>query len=94
MSKKQFWAGVACLYAIGIAAALSILSGQQGVSAAAGVLTPLAIPFVWGTGPIALAVVWLVLKRWNLAAARFGLLVFAALYLVIVGIRLWWGDLL
>ena len=94
MTRRQFWAGVACLYTIGIAAALIILSDQQKMPAdATGMLTPLAVPLVWGTGPIGLALVWLVLKRWDLAAARFGLLVFVALYLAIVGIRLWWSDL-
>ena len=53
-----------------------------------------AIPLVWGIGPIGLTVVWLALKRWNLDAAKFGLLVFAGLYLVIVFIRWWWQDLL
>jgi hypothetical protein len=30
----------------------------------------------------------------DLSAARFGLLIFAALYLAIVALNLWWRDLL
>jgi hypothetical protein len=47
---------------------------------------------VWGIGPIALALIWLAVKR-DLSAARFGLFVFAVLYLVIAGLNLWWHDL-
>jgi hypothetical protein len=48
-----------------------------------------AVPLVWGIGPIGLAFVWLALD-----AAKFGLVVFAGLYLVIVLIRWRWQDLL
>lgn len=60
---------------------------------AAGALAIVTFPLVWGLGPIVLALMWLAVKR-DLKAARFGLLVFAALYLVIVGMRLWWGELI
>jgi hypothetical protein len=46
-----------------------------------------------GLCPIALALIWLALKR-DLSAARFGLLVFAVLYLVIVALNLWWRELI
>jgi hypothetical protein len=95
MTKKQFWIGIACLYGIGLAVALSIANSQQPVPTnAVGLVGLIAVPLVWGIGPIGLTFVWLALKRWDLAAAKFGLLVFAALYLVIVFIRWWWQDLL
>jgi hypothetical protein len=94
MTRAQFWAGAATLYAIGLAAALTIMArGQKMPADAAGALAIVTVPLVWGMGPIVLALCWLAAKR-DLRAARFGLLVFAALYLVIVGIRLWWGELI
>jgi hypothetical protein len=94
MTRAQFWAGVATLYAIGLTAALTILArGQKMPADAAGALAIVTFPLVWGLGPIVLALMWLAVKR-DLKAARFGLLVFAALYLVIVGMRLWWGELI
>jgi hypothetical protein len=93
MTQRQFWTGVVLLYAIGLAAALFLVSTArkmpENVQAA---LVLLSIPLVWGFGPITLALIWLALKR-DLSAARFGLLVFAALYLVIVTLNLWWRDL-
>jgi hypothetical protein len=80
MTKKQFWIGIACLYGIGLAVALSIANSQQPVPTnAVGLVGLIAVPLVWGIGPIGLTFVWLALKRWDLAAAKFGLLVFAAL---------------
>ena len=94
MSKTQFWSGVAALYAAGLAATLYLASQHGAVArSASGVVTLLAIPLLWGVGPMVLAILWLALKR-DLGAARFGLMVFAALYLVIVALRLHWGDLL
>jgi hypothetical protein len=94
MTRRQFWIGAASLYAIGLAAALFILARLQKMPAdAAGALAILTLPLVWGLGPIALAVVWLAIKR-DLTTARFGLLVFATLYLAIVAVRLIWGELL
>jgi hypothetical protein len=94
MSKKQFWTGVALLYAIGLAAALIIAHLRQAMPQdAKAALAFLAIPLIWGAGPIALTLVWLAIKR-DLSTARFGLLLFAALYLVIAGLHLWWGELL
>ena len=85
--------GAALLYAIGLAAALFLASTAQKMPAdARAVLGILSIPLVWGFGPIALALIWLALKR-DLSAARFGLLIFAVLYLVIVALNLWWRDL-
>ena len=92
MSKKQFWIGVACLYGIGLAVALSIAASQP--TNPTGWTGLIAVPLLWGIGPIGLTFVWLALKRWNLDAAKFGLLVFAGLYLVIILIRWWWQDLL
>jgi hypothetical protein len=60
-----------------------IRSGELLPANSQGWLALLAIPLVWGAGPIVLAIIWLTIKRWNLSAAKFGLLVFAALYLVI-----------
>jgi hypothetical protein len=92
MTKKQFWIGIACLYGIGLAVALSIAASQP--TNPIGWTGLIAVPLVWGIGPIGLTFVWLALKRWKLDAAKFGLLVFAGLYLVIVLIRWWWQDLL
>ena len=36
---------------------------------------------------------WLTFKRWNLSAAKFDLLVFAGLYLVIVFLHWRWQEL-
>jgi hypothetical protein len=94
MSKKQFWTGVALLYAIGFAAALVIAQLRQAMPAdAKAALALLSVPLIWGVGPIALTLVWLAIKR-DLTAARFGLVIFAALYLVIAGLHLWWRELL
>ena len=54
----------------------------------------LAVPLLWGIGPIVLTLVWLIIKWWDLAAAKFGLLVFAGLYLVIVFLHWRWQELL
>jgi hypothetical protein len=94
MTKKEFWIGIACLYGIGLAVALSIVASQQPMPASpTSWLALFTVPLIWGAGPIALACIWLVFKRWNLAAAKFGLLVFAGLYLVMVFIRWWWQQL-
>jgi hypothetical protein len=94
MTRRQFWIGVASLYAIGLASALFILTRVQKMTTdAAGALAILTVPLVWGLGPIALTVVWLAIKR-DLTTARFGLLVFATLYLAIIAVRLIWGELL
>ena len=86
--------GVVLLYAIGLAAAFFLVAtGQEMPADAMAALTLLSVPLVWGFGPIALALVWLAIKR-DLSAARFGLLIFAALYLAIVALNLWWHDLL
>jgi hypothetical protein len=92
MTRKQFWVGIACLYGIGLAVAVSIAASQS--ANPTGWVGLLAVPMVWGIGPIGLTFVWLALKRWNLDAAKFGLVVFAGLYLVMVLIRWWWQDLL
>ena len=95
MTQRAFWIGIACLYGIGLAVALSIATSQQSPPAnLGGWLALMSVPLIWGAGPIALTVVWLALKRRNLDAAKFGLLVFAGLYLVIVLIRWWWQTLL
>lgn len=92
MTRKQFWVGIACLYGIGLAVAVSIAASQPTIPPDGWGYFP--VPLVWGIGPIGLTFVWLALKRWNLDAAKFGLLVFAGLYLVIILIRWWWQDLL
>jgi hypothetical protein len=90
MTQRQFWTGVALLYAIGLAAALFLVStAQKTPEDARAALALLSVPLVWGFGPIALALIWLAVKR-DLSAARFGLLVFSVLYLVIVTLNLWW----
>jgi hypothetical protein len=95
MTKKAFWIGIACLYGIGLAVALSILASQQSIpTSPGGWVALLSIPTVWGAGPIALTFVWLAFKRWNLDAAKFGLLVFAGLYIVMIIIRWWWHEVL
>jgi hypothetical protein len=95
MTKRAFWIGIACLYGIGLAVALSIIASQQAIPTSPGSwVALLAIPLIWGGGPIVLMFVWLALKRWDLGAAKFGLLVFAGLYLVMVFIRWWWQELL
>jgi hypothetical protein len=94
MTQRQFWTGAALLYAIGLAVALFlVLTAQKMPEDAVAALALLCVPLVWGFGPIALALIWLALKR-DLSAARFGLLVFAVLYLVIVALNLWWRDLI
>jgi hypothetical protein len=94
MSKTQFWTGVALLYTVGLAAAFIIAHWRQAMPTdAKGALALLPIPLIWAVGPIILTLVWLAMKR-DLAAARFGLLIFAALYLVITGLHLWWRELL
>ena len=86
--------GVVLLYAIGLAAAFFLVAtGHEMPADAMAALTLLSVPLVWGFGPIALALVWLAIKR-DLSAARFGLLIFSALYLAIVALNLWWHDLL
>ena len=55
MTQRQFWMGAALLYAIGLAAALFLVSTAQKMPAdARAVLGILSIPLVWGFGPIAL----------------------------------------
>jgi hypothetical protein len=94
MSKKQFWTGVAVLYIIGLAAAFIIANWRQVMPAdAREVLALFLVPLIWAAGPIALTLAWLAIKR-DFVAARFGLLIFAALYLVICGLHLLWGELL
>lgn len=93
MTNKHFWIGVACLYGLGLAVALLIRAGEPLPASAQGWVAPLAIPLVWGTGPVVLAIIWLTFKRWNLSAAKFGLLVFAGLYLVIVFLHWRWQEL-
>jgi hypothetical protein len=94
MTQRQFWTGAALLYAIGLAAALLLVSTAQWMPEdGRAALVLLCVPLVWGFGPIALALIWLALKR-DLSAARFGLLVFAVLYLVIVALNLWWRSLI
>jgi hypothetical protein len=94
MTTKTFLIGIASLYGIGLAVALSIAASQQSTpTSLGGWLAVLPIPLIWGAGPTALTVVWLVLKRLNLNAAKFGLLVFAGLYLAMVLIRWWWQAL-
>ena len=84
---------MALLYAIGLATAFFRVSTAEGMPTdARAVFALLSVPLVWGIGPIALALIWLAVKR-DLSAARFGLFVFAVLYLVIVGLNLWWHDL-
>jgi hypothetical protein len=86
--------GVVLLYAIGLTAAFFLVATGHEMPADGGAaLALLSVPLVWGFGPIALTLVWLALKR-DLSAARFGLLIFAALYLAIVALNLWWRDLL
>jgi hypothetical protein len=93
MTQRQFWMSTALLYAIGLAAAFFLVSTAQRMPTDARALFALlSVPLVWGIGPIALALIWLAVKR-DLSAARFGLFVFAVLYLVIVGLNLWWHDL-
>ena len=93
MTQRQFWMSVALLYAIGLVGAVFLVSTTQGMPTdARAVFALLSVPLVWGIGPIALTLIWLAVKR-SLSAARFGLLVFAVLYLVIVGLNLWWHDL-
>jgi hypothetical protein len=93
MTQRQFWAGAALLYAIGLGAALFLVSTARKMPAdASAALALLCVPLVWGFGPIALVLIWLAVKR-DLSASRFGLLVFAGLYLVIVALNLWWRDL-
>jgi len=41
-----------------------------------------------------LSIIWLAVQRWNLDASKFGLLVFAGLYLFMIAIRWWWQDIL
>ena len=90
MTQRQFWMSVALLYAIGLVGAVFLVSTAQGMPTdARAVFALLSVPLVWGIGPIALTLIWLAVKR-SLSAARFGLLVFAVLYLVIVGLNLWW----
>jgi hypothetical protein len=89
MTRKQFWVGIACLYGIGLAVAVS--SSRQIPPDGWGYSR---LRWSKGIGPIGLTLVWLALKRWNLDAAKFGLVVFAGLYLVMVLIRWWWQDLL
>jgi hypothetical protein len=91
MTTKHFWIGVACLYGMGLAAAVSIAGSQP--TSPTGWTRLIAVPFVWAVGPTGLTFVWLVLKRWNLDAARFGLAVFAGLYLLIIFIRWWWRQI-
>ena len=93
MTKKHFGIGVACLYGFGLAVALLIRAGEPLPASTQGWLALLAIPFVWGIGPISLTIIWLAFKRWNLSAAKFGLLVFAGLYLAIVFLHWWWQKL-
>lgn len=45
-------------------------------------------PFIYGALPIAVAVIWLAIVRFNLSRAMNGLLVLAAVYLVVVFFRL------
>ena len=64
MTNKHFWIGVACLYGLGLAVALLIRAGESQPASTQGWLALLAIPPVWGAGPIALTIVWLTFKRW------------------------------
>jgi hypothetical protein len=94
MTRRQFWIGVASLYAIGLAGAFFLTaSGHEMPRDTKAALALLSVPLVWGVGPIALALVWLAIKR-DLSDARFGLLIFASLYIAIVALNLWWRDLL
>jgi len=93
VSKQSFAIGAAALYLIGLAVVFALRAGEPMPQGAAGTMA-LLLPLIWGAGPIVLAIVWLLLKRGNLASARFGLLVFAALYLVIVALHWYWGELI
>ena len=93
MTNKHFWIAVACLYGFGLAMALLIRAGEPWPASAQGWVALLAIPLVWGVGPIVLAIIWLTFKRWDFSAAKFGLFVFAGLYLVIVFLHWRWQEL-
>ena len=93
MTNKHFWIAVACLYGFGLAIALLIRAGEPWPASAQGWVALLAIPLVWGAGPIVLAIAWLIIKWWDFSAAKFGLLVFAGLYLVIVFLHWRWQEL-
>jgi hypothetical protein len=94
MSREIFMVGVAALYLIGLAVVLALRAGETMPQGGAGAIALLMLPLIWGAGPIVLAIVWILLKRGDLASARFGLLVFAALYLVIVAVHWYWGELI
>ena len=52
MTQRQFWTGAALLYAIGLAAALFLVSTAQKMPEDAGAaLALLCVPLVWGFGP-------------------------------------------
>ena len=94
MSRQSFAIGAAALYLVGLAVVFALRAGEPMPQGAAGTMALLLLPLIWGAGPIVLAIVWLLLKRGDLASARFGLLVFAALYLVIVTLHWYWGELI
>jgi hypothetical protein len=94
VSRQSLAIGAAALYLIGLAVVLALRAGEPMPTSAAGAIALLLLPLIWGAGPIVLAIIWLLLKRGDLASARFGLLVFAALYLVIVALHWSWGELI
>jgi hypothetical protein len=57
MTNKHFWIAVACLYGFGLAIALLIRAGEPWPASAQGWVSLLAIPLVWGVGPIVLAII-------------------------------------
>lgn len=93
MTKRTFCIAVAGLYVTGLAVALVVLSGQHKIPAdAAGWIAFLALPIVWGAYSVVLALVWLTIKRWDYTSARLGLSVFAALYLLLLALRVYSGE--
>ena len=94
MSRQSFAIGVAALYLIGLTVVLVLRAGEPMPQGAAGAIALLLLPLIWGAGPTVLAIVWILFKRGDLASARFGLLVFAALYLVIVALHWYWEELI
>ena len=88
VTRRAFWAGFMGLYLAGIWVALLKLwqqfGGQLPISNVWQIFALALLPLIWGILPVALAVVWLAMKRFDLSKAKVGLLTLGAIYLVLI----------
>lgn len=90
-SRSTFWIAVAGLYLVGLAAALYQTVSHYGTVPTENpwyVPALALVPIYWGIGPIVLAVVLLLATRFDIARARRGLLILAALYVILVFVQM------